>query len=86
MEHDDGLSHWIHGLRRRLNDGELAALGPLDLADGTDELPGETVVRVLLADLDHLDRLPDDVRDSIDVPGRRAELLDDFARLRALLG
>jgi hypothetical protein len=81
---NDGLIRWIDGLR--LDDGQLAALGPLDLGDGTAELPGEAVVRVLLADLDHLDRLPEDVRDALDVPSRRGELLDDFARLRALLG
>jgi hypothetical protein len=82
---DNDLDHWIYDLRRRLDSGELAALGPLDLADGTAELPGETVLRVLLADLDHLDRLPDDVRDATDAQGRRGELLDDFRQLRALL-
>ncbi len=83
---DDSFDHWNDGLRHRLATGDLAALGPIDLDDGTDELPGETVVRVLLADLDHLDRLPNEVRDSIDVPTRRSDLLGDFRQLRALLG
>jgi hypothetical protein len=83
---NNGLIRWIDGLRSRLDDGELAALGPLDLGDGTADRPGETVVRVLLADFDHLKRLPDDALDALDVPSRRAELLDDFARLRALAG
>ena len=85
MSTDDGLDHWIAELRRRLAAGDLAALGPLDLDDGTDELPGETVVRVLLADLDHLDRLPPGTLGCDERRARRAELLRDFRRLRELI-
>jgi hypothetical protein len=83
---DGSLDQLIHDLRRRLDSGELAALGPLDLGDGTAELPGETVVRVLLADLNHLDRLTPRALGWEERHERRSELLHDFRRLRELLG
>jgi hypothetical protein len=83
---DQSLDQWIHGLRLRLDDGEFAALGRLYLAEGTDELPGETVVRVLLADLEHLGRLEPGAPGWDERHERLSEVLDDFRRLRVLLG
>jgi hypothetical protein len=83
--HDD-LDRWIADLRRRLARGELAGLGPFDLGDGTGDIPGERTVRVMLADLDHLDALPSHAEEWRDFPARRRDLRDDFRRLRAVLG
>lgn len=79
------LHRWIDDLRHRLADGGLAGIGPIDIGDGTAHLPGETVIRVMLADLDHLDELPPEAREWTDAPSRRTALLDDFRRLRDLI-
>jgi hypothetical protein len=80
---DDALVPWIRALRARLERGDLADLPPVDIGYGTRHLPGVTTVRVMLADLDHLDDLPPE---AAEIPRRRAELLDDFRRLRAAIG
>ena len=86
---------WISDLRGRLERGELAGRGPVDIGDGTAKLPLEHTVRIMLHDLDDLDRfqqrplgnghppLDDELKHFQD---RRRELLDDFHRLRALIG
>jgi hypothetical protein len=83
--HDD-LTLWIETLRERLKGGELASLGSTDVGYGTGMLPGETVVRMMLADLDHCDEPPTSAKGrSVDV-ARRQALLEDFSRLRDLIG
>src|SRR4051794_1391226 len=54
MLHDD-LARWISDLRDRLSRETLMELPPFDLGHGTRRLPGETTVRVMLADFDDLD-------------------------------
>jgi hypothetical protein len=83
---DDGLDRWISDLRARVARGDLARLPPFDLGYRTGHLPGETTVRIMLADLDHLDGLSRASRDWLDAPWRRDELLRDFRRLRDLIG
>ena len=80
------LGAWIADLRSRVDHGELERLGPVDLGYGTGHLAGETTIRVMLADLDHIDGLPAHARERVDLPHRRAELLDDFRQLRAMIG
>jgi hypothetical protein len=82
----DPLDRWIAVLRDRLACGELDNLAPVDIGDGTGRMPGEYTVRIMLADLDHLSAPPsaNDERDN--VPERLAWLLDDFRRLREMLG
>src|SRR6185436_301139 len=46
---------WISDLRGRLERGELAGRGPVDIGDGTAKLPLEHTVRIMLHDLDDLD-------------------------------
>src|SRR5689334_7746995 len=67
---DDGLERWIGDLRDRLKRGALAGIGPIDIGYGTGHLRGETVIRVMLADLDHLDALPAAAREWVDFPDR----------------
>ena len=86
MLHDD-LARWISDLRDHLWHGALMELPPFDLGHGTRRLPGETTVRVMLADLDDLaDPAGSASRDPAWHRRRLCELRDDFRRLRELLG
>ena len=82
----DDLGEWIAALRGRLARGELANFGTLELADGTPRLPGELLVRIMLADLDHFDDLAPERRRERAVVARRLALLNDLRRLRELIG
>lgn len=82
----DDLDRWIDDLRGHAERGDLLELPPFNVGDGTLVLPGETTVRIMLADLDHLDGLPSAAREWLDLPNRRGALLDAFRRLRELLG
>ena len=81
----DAVAGWIDGLRERLERGDLASLAPIDLGDGV-LASGELTIRVMLADLDHLDWLAFDAPDSPRLADRRRWLVDDFRRLRAQIG
>ena len=84
---DDGLDRWIDDLRARLARGELADVGPIDIGYGTGGLPGETIIRIMLGDLDDLDDPAGSWGgDATWREERRCALLDDFRRLRALIG
>jgi hypothetical protein len=71
------LAAWIAALAGRLARHELASLGPITLRDGSRFDDTERAVRIMLADLNHLDRL---------LVERRQDLLDDFRHLRKQLG
>ncbi len=75
------LEAWIFELRGRLERGELYRYGVVELRDGSHIFTLEQAVRIMLADLDHLDQLPVDYPDPL-LPGRRQKLLDDFQYLR----
>ena len=82
--HDD-LSVWLADLRQRLARGDLASLTPLDLGDGL-LATGELTVRIMLADLDHLDDLIVEAPDGSHLIDRRQRLLSNFRRLREMIG
>jgi hypothetical protein len=83
---DNELAAWIADLRARLDRGDLATLGPVDVGHGTQILPAQDTVRILLADLDELDELPPDAAgDPVNV-ARRDILLISFRILRTLIG
>ena len=75
------LDAWISDLRGRVARGELDGLGTIPL-DGAAVLGTATVVRIMLADLDHYDDLPPEQRHDLLVEARRRMLLRDIARLR----
>jgi hypothetical protein len=81
-----GLATWIDELRYRVSRGHLATLDPIDLGDGTGVLSGERTIRIMLADLDDVERQrrvePVNTQASI----RRQRLLNDFRQLRELIG
>jgi hypothetical protein len=80
------LAAWIADLRARLDRGDLATLGPVDIGHGTQILPAQDTVRILLADLDELDEVtPDAACDPVNV-ARRDVLLTSFRILRTLIG
>ena len=81
----DPLKAWIGTLRDRLGRDGLAHVAPFDLGDGTGGMPGERTIRIMLADLDHLDALPPEARDLSENRERRRALLEDFRRLRAVI-
>jgi hypothetical protein len=72
-----GLTAWIAALDGRLERHEFAYLGSITLRDGSRLPDTEQAVRIMLADLNHLDRL---------LAERRQDLLDDFRHLREQLG
>ena len=83
---DVELAAWIADLRARLDRGELATLGPVDVGHGTDALPAQDTIRILLADLDDLeDMTPDEANDPVNA-ARRDVLLTSFRILRTLIG
>ena len=88
MSPDDALGRWIRDLRIRLARGDLVGLDPFDIGDGTGTLPAERTVRIMLADLDDLDDPEGSTRDGhgADQETRRRAILNDFRRLRVLLG
>jgi hypothetical protein len=83
---DPGLDAWINDLHGRLERDELANASPFDLGDGTGDWPAALTVRIMLADLDHYDMLEPVQRLQPAVGARRRALLDDFRRLRNVLG
>jgi hypothetical protein len=84
---DDSLQCWISDLRDNLARGGLANILPVEFGHGTRYLPGETTVRVMVSDLDDLN---DPAGSAANDPAWRQErlckLLQDFRRLRELLG
>jgi hypothetical protein len=83
---DDELTTWIADLRARLDRGDLATLGPVDVGHGTDILPAQDTVRIMLAELeDFADMTPDEANEPVNA-ARRDVLLTSFRILRTLIG
>jgi len=72
---DGDLQAWITELRARLERGEFTGAPLIDLGYGSGALPAADAIQIMLADLDDSDTVP-----------LRLRLLDDFRRLRALIG
>jgi hypothetical protein len=83
---EPGLTAWIADLRDRLTKGRLADAAPVDLGYGTAGWPASLTIQIMLADLDHYSNLAPADRLNPAVGARRLELLDDFRRLRDVLG
>jgi len=71
----DDLKAWIIELRGRYQRGEFTDAPPVDLGYESGALPAEDAIRLMLADLDDSDTVP-----------LRLMLLDDFRRLRTIIG
>ena len=83
---DDELAAWIADLRARLDRGDLATLDPVDIGHGTQVLPAQDTIRIMLADLDGFDEMPpDEANDPVNV-ARRDILFTSFRILRTLIG
>lgn len=79
------MSHievWVVDLRDQLQRGELTGRGPIMLRDGSRFLDAERAVRIMLADLAHLDALPSSYYPARLITLRRHQLLADFQHLR----
>ena len=80
------IAAWIPDLRARLDRGDLATLGPVDVGHGTDVLPAQDTIRIMLADLDGFDEMtPDETNDPFNV-ARRDVLLTNCRILWTLIG
>jgi hypothetical protein len=80
------LDDWIRALRQRVERGELADLDPIDIGYGTGGLPAEASIRIMLSDLEDLADVRASDLDEGSRSRRRQMLLDDFRRLREILG
>ena len=71
---------------RSLRRGSPRTIGPIDVGHGTDALPAEDTVRIMLADLDGFEEMtPDEACEPVNV-ARRDVLLTSFRILRTLIG
>jgi hypothetical protein len=86
MPADDQLTRWINDLRVRLASGDLDDLAPFDLGDGSGGLSGIQTVRIMLADLDHLNDQLAVPYPSVSLAIRHRLLIDKFQQLRDLFG
>jgi len=85
-EDEADLMAWICALRRRLERGDLAGHPPVDVGDGTGNIPAELTIKIMLADLDSYDDMtPAEADDPVNV-ARQDSLLADFRALRLLIG
>ena len=83
----DPLTLWIADLHARLNAGDFDGLAPFELGHGTGHLPGETTIRIMLADLADLENPSGSARNDPGWQQRRLRwLLEDFRELRELIG
>ena len=67
------LEVWIEDLHHRLKRGDFARRGPITLRNGSRFHDTELAVRIMLADLAHIEEVMVD---------RRQDLLNDFQHLR----
>jgi hypothetical protein len=83
---DGGFTPWIAELRARLERGDLATLGPVEIGHGTHVIPAGHTIQIMLADLDGFEDMdPDEAADPVNI-ARRAGLRGDFRILRLLIG
>ena len=75
------LDGFIPELRGRLDRGEYATLGPVDLGESAPLGDPELVLRIMLADWDHFDSLSPKQRDDYLVAARRLTVLADLHAL-----
>ena len=82
----DDLTAWIEELRGRLDRGELAGLGPVEVGPGQVLPSAELAAKIMLADLDHYDDLPLQQQRHPLAVARRRLLLEDLRRLKQQIG
>src|SRR3954465_4878904 len=79
------LDGFVPELRERLNRGEYANLGPVDLGELSPLSDAEKALRIMLADWDHFDTLPRKQREDYSVAARRLQVLADLDAFRQWL-
>src|SRR4051794_12916061 len=75
------LDGFIPELRGRLDRGEYANVGPVDLGEAAPLGDPERALRIMLADWDHFDNLAPEQRDDYMVAARRLQVLADLHAL-----
>ena len=79
------LDGFVPELRGRLDRGEYANLGPVDLGELSPLGDPETALRIMLADWDHFENLTPEQRDDYAVAARRLKVLADLDAFRQRL-
>ncbi len=79
------LDGFIPELRERLDRGEYAKLGPVDLGELAPLGDPELALRIMLADWDHFDSLSPEQRDDYQMAARRLRVLADISAFAKLL-
>ncbi len=79
------LDGFIPELQGRLDRGEYANLGPVDLGELSPLSNPQLALRIMLADWDHFDDLSPDQRDDYRVAARRLTVLADLHELQQRL-
>src|SRR4051812_34754021 len=79
------LDGFVPELRGRLDRGEYANLGPVNLGELSPLDDPEKVLRIMLADWDRFDHLTPEQRDDYTVAARRLKVLADLDALRQRL-
>src|SRR3954466_12414214 len=79
------LDGFVPELRGRLERGEFANIGPVELGDLSPLHDPELALRIMLADWDHFEHLTPEQRDHYSVAARRLQVLADLDALRKRL-
>jgi hypothetical protein len=79
------LDGFVPELRVRLDRGEYANLGPVDLGELSPLGDPENALRIMLADWDHFENLTTEQRDDYSVAARRLNVLADLHAFRQRL-
>ncbi len=79
------LDGFVSELRARLDRGEYANLGPVNLGELSPLGDPEKALRIMLADWDHFDTLSPEQRDDYRMAARRLTVLADISAFAKLL-
>ena len=79
------LDGFVPELRERLNRGEYANCGPVNLGELSPFGDPEKALRIMLADWDHFENLTPEQRDDYGVAARRLRVLADLDAFRQRL-
>jgi len=81
----DGDAKWIDALRYSLDRGLLIGIRPFKIGDGSMTMSAESIVRIMLADLDRFNDLSPEDRPGADHEACRRELLNNLKQIHEMI-